>query len=533
MKKKLFLLTLSAFLLTPFASVSAKSAAQYITDLSATDTVNMATDDPDHNPRYIGANPNNYVLFNNELWRIIGVFDGKVKIMRVEALEDGYERFVWDTSPSNVNSGSGVNYWPQADLMYELNGDYLNSDLSEDTLWYSNTYNSKSSVFNHNKVIKADAKEMIADAVWYLGAINYDGETLYNKNNLNADLVYANERKGTPGVYNPGTSNSNDGILDRDPTWTGKVAFHYPSDFLYSTSGGETSSRSTCQGMLSWYYDNDCSNNSWMVNMANNDWTITPLASDGKNIYIEVTSRNVGDSYFAWGSGCKTRPSLHLKENVLFSDGDGSSSNPYKLALANVCTFNSNGGSDVETQYIGANEKVTNPTDPTKDDSTFLGWFTDQGLTNKYDFNSEVNGNLTLYAKWQFNYKILEGDNQTFDGKDLVIKTNGDINKITAIKDNGEVIGTDNYTLQSGSTILTLNANYISSLSSGIHTITFVYSDGEVSASLNVPGEGGNSETETTNPKTKDNLIIYISLLSISALGFGISKIYKKKLKKD
>ena len=32
-------------------------------------------DTSDKNLRYIGANPNNYVKFNNELWRIIGVFN--------------------------------------------------------------------------------------------------------------------------------------------------------------------------------------------------------------------------------------------------------------------------------------------------------------------------------------------------------------------------------------------------------------------------------------------------------------------------
>ena len=40
----------------------------------------------DNNYRYSGSNPNNYVKFNNELWRIIGVINGKVKIIRNEAI---------------------------------------------------------------------------------------------------------------------------------------------------------------------------------------------------------------------------------------------------------------------------------------------------------------------------------------------------------------------------------------------------------------------------------------------------------------
>lgn len=41
----------------------------------------------DQNIRYYGSNPNNYVSFNNELWRIIGVFGNNVKLVRSESLE--------------------------------------------------------------------------------------------------------------------------------------------------------------------------------------------------------------------------------------------------------------------------------------------------------------------------------------------------------------------------------------------------------------------------------------------------------------
>ncbi len=68
-------------------------------------------------------------------------------------------------------------------------------------------------------------------------------------------------------------------------------------------------------------------------------------------------------------------------------------------------TFNSNGGSNVESQKVFPGEKITKPTNPTKqaDGYTtyeFAGWFTNSGLTQEYDFNSEVNEDITLYAKW-------------------------------------------------------------------------------------------------------------------------------------
>ncbi len=63
-------------------------------------------------------------------------------------------------------------------------------------------------------------------------------------------------------------------------------------------------------------------------------------------------------------------------------------------------TFNSNGGSSVSSQTVEEGEKASKPTDPTRDGYTFGGWYTDSACTQAYDFNTEVSGNITLYAKW-------------------------------------------------------------------------------------------------------------------------------------
>ena len=57
-----------------------------ITDLFNQGSDELANLDPDGNIRYVGENPNNYVQFNNELWRIIGIFDNKLKIIRNDAI---------------------------------------------------------------------------------------------------------------------------------------------------------------------------------------------------------------------------------------------------------------------------------------------------------------------------------------------------------------------------------------------------------------------------------------------------------------
>lgn len=63
-------------------------------------------------------------------------------------------------------------------------------------------------------------------------------------------------------------------------------------------------------------------------------------------------------------------------------------------------SFNTNGGSEIENQTVGANSNAVKPDNPTKKGYTFAGWFTDAELVSEYNFNTLVNSNITLYAKW-------------------------------------------------------------------------------------------------------------------------------------
>lgn len=63
-------------------------------------------------------------------------------------------------------------------------------------------------------------------------------------------------------------------------------------------------------------------------------------------------------------------------------------------------TFNTNGGSEVKSQPVAKGSKVQRPLPPTKDGFVFDNWYTDIALTQVYDFDTQVAGNLTLYANW-------------------------------------------------------------------------------------------------------------------------------------
>ena len=89
--------------------------------------------------------------------------------------------------------------------------------------------------------------------------------------------------------------------------------------------------------------------------------------------------------------------------------------------------------------------------------------------------------------------KIIAGDNPIYNkasGSDVTITCNGDFAKFTGIKVDGSVVDSSNYTAVSGSTVLTLKASYLGTLTDGSHTITFVYTDGEANANLTVRTAG-------------------------------------------
>ena len=111
-------------------------AVEYISNLLEYDGEGLKKDNtPDQNIRYYGANPNNYVSFNNELWRIIGVFKDNVKLVRKDSLGN----LSWDSSESSVNHGWGINQWRES--TYEDGSYYEGADLMQylNKMYYGGT----------------------------------------------------------------------------------------------------------------------------------------------------------------------------------------------------------------------------------------------------------------------------------------------------------------------------------------------------------------------------------------------------------
>ena len=118
------------------------------------DTTNNLMQDVGGNLRYYGATPNNYIYFNCddysnqtsstcEVWRIIGVFEGKVKIMRGSQIGT----YSWDNKNASTGAETayGKNDWSTARLMKLLNpSDYYEVDSNDNGNGQSLYWNSQS-----------------------------------------------------------------------------------------------------------------------------------------------------------------------------------------------------------------------------------------------------------------------------------------------------------------------------------------------------------------------------------------------------
>lgn len=136
-------------------------------------------------------------------------------------------------------------------------------------------------------------------------------------------------------------------------------------------------------------------------------------------------------------------------------------------------------------------------------------------------------------------YAFTDGSNSLWNGGDskgLTFRANGDFSKFTGVKIDGVLIDAKNYTAVSGSTIITVNADYLKTLPDGKHSLTVVYTDGECSTNFEVKNELTDTQkTDETakSPQTgdKSNISLWISILFASVIGLSAVVILRKKNK--
>ena len=274
---------------------------------------------PDSSFRFVGKDTKNYVKFNNELWRVIGIFnttdsDGnyakRIKLIRDKSLyQDLNIHLSWDSSPANINSGYGVNEWSQADLMKLLNDGYENN--APNNIYSEDTKCKKGQKEN------PDLPKYIVDDIIYFNPVTYricDSEsdscpawTVMSGNNCTGEyeLVYRNS-----GVYDYSKAvESNGGSYDNvlinylnkiSETWSDKIIspssesnmnslFDFTKSKTRILNSKELSENNLSQ-KLSICYNSSTSSCNY------------PILVMGENNYYYLINKNVSNSNFPFSN---------------------------------------------------------------------------------------------------------------------------------------------------------------------------------------------------------------------------------------
>ena len=276
-----------------------------------------------HEYRYIGANVNNYVSFNNDLYRIIGVFDsnshGQDGKMLVKLIRS---RILGAYSYGNYNTTNGTysgysNDFTTGNMNKLLNEYFYNKSNTSNnygncstwTYYYNNTNyrtNDCSDIVGYG--IDPSLQNYIENVTWYLYG--------YSGNGLSKQNFYLCERGGNSCTGANGTTEESKVKIQN------KIGLMYVSDYMYAS--GYFNSTSTTTGS-SYYYGNQ----NWLYK--GNEWTITPRSNSSSGAFRVTHSGNVY-SYGSASNGYGARPTFYLKSSIYVTGGTGTFSDPYTIS---------------------------------------------------------------------------------------------------------------------------------------------------------------------------------------------------------
>ena len=301
--------------------VTAQTLANYITDTLYTGTdgdnglyyhdglgsyTNASEEVEDNSYRYSGANPNNYVCFGSDaetcpednLYRIIGVFDGQVKLIKSDYAGES----VLGTAQHGSTTPNSAYYKGSLSSIPYYYWSGSSSKYSNE--WSSSTLNTSILNGTYITTLGSEWSELIENHIWQVGENSWT-----NIENTTVKNAYTNE------IISPA----------EETTYQAKIGLMYVSDYGYAASPENWNS------ILTTYGNNQNRNNNWMY-MGAEEWTIT---SDSDNFDRAFLIDVLGGAGFS-GVGLTVyavRPTFYLESSVEISGGTGTSTDPYRLSI--------------------------------------------------------------------------------------------------------------------------------------------------------------------------------------------------------
>ena len=332
--------------LTYANATTAQKANMWAVSHEATDQTPATTD-----YRFIGSSPNNWIKFNgDEDWRIIGVFDGKIKI--IKSTKVGNTNYRFDYKKTGVGSSTtdyGSNDWTDSQLMYMLNAPiYKNSNGSYNTTLLASELLKTGYTIDGSNNIK-DNKET-PNIIYQLGKIpasTATGATSYSGTDatwsLTTEAIGQIEKstfylggttsgsKSATAWYNLERGSTTPNSNTNPKNWTGYVGLMYPSDYAYTYAYGvddtcfNRTSSSNCPattGAKSWLWNDIIKNLSY-------PWIIPPYTDRANLVFcVGYNGASVGHYNAYYTSG--VHPSIYLKSEIEL-EGSGTEDDPYEI----------------------------------------------------------------------------------------------------------------------------------------------------------------------------------------------------------
>ena len=169
---------------------------------------------------------------------------------------------------------------------------------------------------------------------------------------------------------------------------------------------------------------------------------------------------------------------------------------PLTPAMYTVIFNMGNHGTQIDPQTVEEGNKATKPSDPTSEGWTFGGWYADATFSVTFNFDTAINANTTIYAKWTENpgpqpvvYTIIVGAGSEWtkgETEGLLITSDAPFAKFSSVKVDESTIAATNYAAEEGSTKITLAPAYLETLSVGTHSIEIVSNDGSASTNFTI-----------------------------------------------